>query len=103
MQPSQLGVDVVALRIMGSDVAAAAVTLRQAVKAAGAGLAPAGQPGSAAGTAARAAETAWMATMDRITARVDRLGRKMTGAADSYQGADQAGADEFRYSASQVL
>lgn len=102
MQPGQLGVDVVALRVMGSDVADAGVTLRNAVKASGPGLAPAGQPGSAAGMAARAAETAWVANMDRITARVERLGRRMAGAADSYQVTDQAGADELRRSGTRV-
>jgi hypothetical protein len=88
---------------MGSGVADAAVTLRRGIKAAGSGLAPSGQPGSAAGVAARTAETAWVASMDRITARVDRLGRKMAGAADSYQVTDQAGADELRRSGSQAL
>jgi hypothetical protein len=103
MQPGQLEVDMVALRVMGSDVADAAVTLRKGVKAAGPGLAPAGQPGSAAGVAARAAEIAWVANLDRLTARVDRLGRQMTGAADSYQVTDQAGADRLRRSGSQTL
>jgi hypothetical protein len=103
MQPEQLGVDVVALRVMSSDVIDAAATLRKPANAVGAGLAPAGQPGSAAGAAARAAETAWAANMDRIAARVDRLGRKMASAADSYQVTDQAGADELRRTGSQVL
>ncbi|MEU8655650.1 type VII secretion target [Actinoplanes philippinensis] len=103
MQPGQLGVDVVALHVMGADVADAAATLRGAVKVAGPGLAPADQPGSAAAAAARAAETAWSANLDRLTARVERLGRKMTTAADSYRATDQAGADELRRAGSQVL
>ncbi|SDS51050.1 type VII secretion target [Actinoplanes derwentensis] len=103
MQPGQLGVDVVALRVMGSDLAGAAVTLLEAMKAAGTGLAPAAQPGSSAGTAAQAAEAAWSASLDRLTGRVERLGRTMTDAADSYQVTDRAGADELRHSGSQVV
>lgn len=103
MQPGQLGVDVVSLRVMGTDVAGAAATLREAMKAAGPGLAPAAQSGSSAEAAARAAETAWSASVSRLTVRMDRLGRKMTDAADSYQGTDQAGADELRRSGSPVL
>lgn len=89
MQPGQLGIDVVALRVMGADVTGAAATLREAMRAAGSGTAPATQPGTAAGLAARAADKAWSAALDRLTARVERLGRKMTDAADSYQVTDQ--------------
>ncbi len=103
MQPGQLGVDVVALRVMGSDVAGAAATLREAMSAAGPGLVPAAQPGSSAGTAARAAEAAWSASLSRLTARMDRLGRTMTDAADSYQVTDQAGADELRRGGSRAI
>ncbi|MEU8656580.1 type VII secretion target [Actinoplanes philippinensis] len=103
MQPGRLGVDVVALRTLGSDVAGAAATLRECVTASGSGLAPAAQPGSAAGTAAQAAEKAWSASLERITARVQQLGRKMTEAADTYQVTDQAGADELRRSGSAGL
>ncbi|WP_423244635.1 hypothetical protein [Actinoplanes campanulatus] len=85
-----------ALRVMGSDVIGAAATLRKTVKAAGSGLAPAAQPGSAAGAAAQAAEKAWSADLDRLTAQVDQFGRKMTNAAETYQVMDQAGADELR-------
>ncbi|SDT66876.1 Excreted virulence factor EspC, type VII ESX diderm [Actinoplanes derwentensis] len=103
MQPGQLGVDVVALRVMGSDVAGAAVTLREAVAATGAGLVPAAPPGSVAGLAAVAAEKAWSAEWERLTVRADRLGRKMVAAADSYQSADRAGADELRRSGLSVF
>lgn len=103
MQPGQLGVDVVALRVMGGDVIQAAVTLRESMRAAGSGLAPAAAPGSAAGSAALAADKAWSVALDRLASRVDRLGRKMTDAADSYQVTDQTGAEELRRSGSQVI
>jgi uncharacterized protein YukE len=102
MQPHLLTVDVAALRAMGAEVAGAAATLRATVKATGPGLAPAAQPGSAAGTAAQAAQKAWAADLDRLTAQVDQLGRRMTEAADSYQAADQAGAEDLRRSGSGV-
>ncbi|WP_328460189.1 hypothetical protein OHA21_29155 [Actinoplanes sp. NBC_00393] len=100
MQPDLLKVDVAALRVMGRDVTGAAAMLRSTVQAAGPGLAPPAEPRSAAGTAADTAQKAWAADLDRLTAQVDQLGRKMTDAADSYQEADQAGADELRRSAS---
>jgi uncharacterized protein YukE len=103
MQPGQLGVDVVALRAMGADVTSAAATLREAMQATGPGLAPAAQPGAAAGSAAMAADKAWSAALDRMITRVERLGRKMADAADSYQVTDQAGADGLRRSGSQVI
>lgn len=103
MQPDLLRVDVAALRVMGADVTGAAATLRDTVKATGPGLAPAAQPRSAAGAAAQAAEKAWATDLDRLTAQVDRLGRKMTSGADSYRATDQAGADELRHSGSGVL
>jgi uncharacterized protein YukE len=96
MQPGLLGVDVAALRALGSDVAGAAATLRETVKSTGPGLAPAVQPGSAACTAAQAAQKAWSADLDRLTARLAELGRKMADAADGYQVADETGADDLR-------
>ena len=102
MQPGQLGVDVVALRVMGSDVTGAAATLRAAMPGSGSGLAPATQPGTAADVAARAADTAWSAALDRLTARVERLGRTMADAADRYQVTERTGADELRRIGSQV-
>jgi hypothetical protein len=98
MQPGLLGVDVEALRVMGVDVAEAGATLRQTVKAAESGLAPAVQPNSAASTAAQAAEQAWLAALSRLTGQVDQLGGNMTKAAQSYQATDQAGADGLRRS-----
>ncbi|MEV0898573.1 type VII secretion target [Actinoplanes sp. NPDC049802] len=98
MHPGQLGVDVVALRVMGADVTGAAATLRGAVRATGSGLAPAVQPGCSAGAAAQAAEKAWVADLERLTARLDQLGRRMSEAADTYRATDQAGADELRRS-----
>ena len=103
MQPGQLGVDVVALRVMGSDVAGAAVTLREAMKAAGSGLAPAARSGSSAEAAAQVAEAAWSASLGRLTDRVQRLSRTMTDAAGRYQVTDQAGAEELLRSGSQVV
>ncbi|MBO3742445.1 type VII secretion target [Actinoplanes flavus] len=103
MQPDLLRVDVAALRTMGTDVTGAAATLRATVEAAGPGLAPAAQPGSAAGTATQAAEKAWVTDLNRLTAQVDQLGRRMTKAADSYRAADQAGADDLRRGGSRVL
>ncbi|GIE77500.1 hypothetical protein Aph02nite_34500 [Actinoplanes philippinensis] len=103
MQPGRLGVDVVALRTLGADVAAAAATLRECATASGSGLAPAAQTGSAAGTAALAAEQAWSVGLERLTVRVQQLSRKMTEAADTYQATDQAGADELRRSGSAGL
>lgn len=102
MQPELLKVDVVALRAMGTEVAGAAATLRAAARAAGPGLAAVTGPGSAAGVASQAAQKAWTADLDRLTARVDQLGRSMTTAADTYQATDQAGADEMRRSGSGV-
>jgi uncharacterized protein YukE len=95
MQPGQLGVDAVALRVMGVDVTGAAATLRGAVRAAGSGLAPAAQPGCTASAAAQAAEKVWAADLERLAVRLDQLGRRMTEAAETYRATDQAGADEL--------
>lgn len=102
MQPGRLKVDVVALRGMGTVVADAGATLRETVKATGPGLSPTADPGSAAGTAAQAAATAWLASLRRLASEVEQLSRSMTGAADSYQTTDQAGADEIRPGGSAV-
>jgi hypothetical protein len=45
---------------------------------------------------AQAAQKAWTEDLDRLTARLAELGRKMADAADGYQVADQAGADDLR-------
>ncbi|GLW32522.1 type VII secretion target [Actinoplanes regularis] len=100
MHPSGLEVDVEALRGVGRDVAEAAATLREAMKAAGSGLAPAPRPGSAAGAAAQKAEKAWLADLRRLTGQADEYGRSLTTAAQTYRATDQAGADELRRSGS---
>ncbi|MEU4422867.1 type VII secretion target [Actinoplanes sp. NPDC024001] len=102
MPPGQLGVDVVALRGIGTEVAAAATTLRQATEAAGSGLAPAPGAGSSAATAAQAAEKAWLADLRRLTGQVTEFGESLIRAAQEYQARDQANADNVRRSGSRV-
>lgn len=102
MQPAQLGVDVDALGGVGTEVAAAATTLRDTVRTAGTGLAPPAGSGSAAAVAAQAAEQAWLADLRRLTAQVEAFGTHLTEAARDYRATDQAGADGLRRGGSQV-
>ncbi|NIL57578.1 type VII secretion target [Salinispora arenicola] len=98
MHPSQFVVDVDALESIGAKVAEAAGTLRESVKAAGAGLAPPPQAGSAATAAAKAAERAWLADLHRLTEQVDGYGAKLTASAHTYLLSDQANAERLRRS-----
>jgi uncharacterized protein YukE len=96
MQPGQLGVEVDTLKALGAEVAGAAATLRATVKATGPGLAPPTVAGSSATVAAQAAQKAWSADLDRLTASLAELGRKMAAAAETYRVTDEAGADDLR-------
>jgi hypothetical protein len=102
MQAGLLGVDVEALRDTGAEVTAAAGVLRDAVTAAGPGLVPDGQPGSAAAVAAQTAEKAWLADLRRFTDQLTAFGASLTQAARDYQATDQAGADQLRRGGYQV-
>ncbi|MEV4640397.1 type VII secretion target [Actinoplanes sp. NPDC049548] len=98
MQPGGFEVDVEALRGIGRNVVRVAETLREAVKAAGSGLAPAGQSGSAAAAAAQAAEKVWLADLRRLTAQVEECGKSLVTAAHDYRGTDEANAHGVRRS-----
>jgi hypothetical protein len=98
VHPRGVEVDVEALRGVGQDVAEAATTLRETVKAASSGLAPALRPGSTAGAAAQKAEKAWLADLRRLTGQADDYGRSLTTAAQTYRATDQASAGELRRS-----
>ncbi len=99
---SGLEVDVEALQGAGHDVADAATTLRETVKSAGSGLAPAPRPGSTAVAAAQKAEKAWLADLQRLAGQVDDYGRTLTTASKDYRSTDQASADELRRGGSGV-
>ncbi|GAA0479679.1 hypothetical protein Aca07nite_87430 [Actinoplanes capillaceus] len=98
MQPGNLEVDVEVLRGVGKSVADVATTLRETVKGAGTGLAPAAQPGSAAGIAAQEAREVWLAALQGLSGRVEEYGRGLTTAALDYRATDQANADGLRRS-----
>jgi uncharacterized protein YukE len=95
VHPGGVGVDVEVLRGVGQDVAAAATTLQEAVKASGSGLAPASGRGSTAGAAAQKAEKAWFTDLRRLTGQVDEYGRSLTTAAQDYRATDQASANDL--------
>ncbi|GIE91587.1 type VII secretion target [Actinoplanes regularis] len=93
MQPTQLEVDVQALRGIGTEVTAAATTLRNTAKNAEAGLAPTPQAGSEAARAAQSAAMAWLADLHRLTNDVDSFGARLTKAARDYRATDHTNAD----------
>ena len=95
MQPGGFEVDVDGLRGIGGKVAQAAATLRETVKTAGAGLAPAPQPGSAATAAAQAAEQVWTAGLQRLAGQVDDYSKSLVTAAQEYQATDEANAQKL--------
>ncbi|GAB1690759.1 hypothetical protein KRM28CT15_25620 [Krasilnikovia sp. M28-CT-15] len=98
MQPGGFEVDVEALRGIGKSVAGVAATLREAVKAAGSGLAPTGLSGSAAAAAAQAAEKVWHADLRRLTGQVDDCGKSLVSAAQEYRATDEANAHKLHRS-----
>jgi hypothetical protein len=98
VQSGGFEVDVNGLRGIGGKVADAAATLRETVNAAGAGLAPAPQPGSAATAAAQAAEQVWTAGLQRLTGQLDDYSKSLVTAAQEYAAADEANAQKLRHS-----
>ncbi|MEU8238738.1 type VII secretion target [Actinoplanes missouriensis] len=96
MQPGRLGVDVEALRGIGAEVRAAAGVLRDAVTAAGAGLAPPARPGSAASAAAHAAREAWLTELRLLTDETAAFGDGLTEAASGYETTDGDNAGDLR-------
>jgi uncharacterized protein YukE len=98
MQPGNLEVDVEVLRGVGQDVADVAETLRETVKGAGSGLAPAARAGSAAGAAAQEAQQVWLAALQGLSGRVEEYGKSLTTAAQDYRATDEANADGLRRS-----
>lgn len=98
VQAGDFEVDVEALRGIGRNVAGVAEALREAVRAAGYGLAPAGPSGSAAAAAARAAEKVWLADLRRLTGEVDKCGKSLVTAARDYRASDEASAHGVRRS-----
>ena len=96
MQPEQLEVDEKLLRSVAASVEGTASTLQAGVTAAGSGLAPAPQPGSAAADAARTVEKVWLAELGRVQRDVDAFADNLLEVAKGYQATDQASADGVR-------
>ncbi len=96
MQPGDFEVDINGLRGIGGKVGNAAATLRETVRVAGTGLAPAGQPGSAAATAAKAAEQVWTAGLKKLTEQIDDYSASLVTSAQEYEAADAANARKLR-------
>jgi hypothetical protein len=91
-----LDVDVAGLNAAGAEVRATGADLRAATAAADGRLAPDGQPGSAAATAARTAAAAWMSELRRLTTGLDDFGATLTAAARQITVTDRAGAGDLR-------
>ncbi|GGR52256.1 hypothetical protein GCM10010168_83800 [Actinoplanes ianthinogenes] len=83
-------------------MAEAAATMKNAVKAAGSGLAPAPRPVSTATTAAQAAQKAWLADLRRLTGQADEYGTSLITSARTYRATDQSNAHELRSSGAGV-
>ena len=98
MPPEELEVDVEAVRGVGKAVTHAGGTLREAVTAAGSGLAPPPAPNSAAGAAAAKADDLWLAALQRLVGRIGEFGTGLTTAAQDYRATDQENADDIRRS-----
>ena len=98
MQPGNSEVDVEVLRGVGKNVADLATTLRETVRGAGSGLAPAPRPGSAAATAAQEAQQVWLAALQGLCGRVEEYGTSLTTSAQDYRATDRANADGLRRS-----
>ncbi|WP_433796345.1 type VII secretion target [Actinoplanes sp. CA-252034] len=98
MQPDNLEVDAEVLRGVGRTVTDVAATLREAVKGAGPGLAPAARADSAAGAAAQEAQQVWLAALQGLSGRIEEYGTGLTTAAQDYRSTDEANADGLRRS-----
>jgi uncharacterized protein YukE len=89
-------VDVPGLRNAATEVRATSAALRDATATAEGRMAPPGQPGSGAATAARAAVSAWQAELRRLTADLDAFGAALNEAAQRITATDRAAADDLR-------
>jgi hypothetical protein len=91
-----LEVDVAGLNAAGAEVCATGAGLGAATAAADGRLAPAGQSGSAAATAARAAATRWTSELHRLITDLNDFGTTLTAAARQISTTDRDGADGLR-------
>lgn len=94
MSAGSFEVDVNGLRGIGGKVGNAAGTLRETVRGAGAGLAPAPQPGFAA-TAAAQAEQVWTAGLQKLAGQIEDYSESLVAAAKEYEATDKANAQKL--------
>ncbi|GLY02371.1 MULTISPECIES: type VII secretion target [Actinoplanes] len=96
---AELDLDEKLLRSIAAGVADAAGTLQSGVKAAGTGLAPSSQTGSAAFTAVQAAERTWLTELGSLQSEIGGFSVSLKAAADEYSATDHDNADDLRNAA----